>query len=147
LGEWTLVHRPAFVRFLLTVDMVHREMLVPDEVDAFVQRICQPARARASSRLYRTFTLREFAAVAAGRYRRQRLRVPARILFGVRDAFVSPVWLNGWEPYADDLAVELVPDAGHFIAEEKPVLVAARAHQFLGRAANGRAATPSSGSG
>ena len=147
LGEWTLVHRPAFVRFLLTFDMVHREMLVPDEVDAFVQRICQPARARASSRLYRTFTLREFAAVAAGRYRRQRLRVPTRILFGVRDAFVAPVWLNGWESHADDMAVELVPDAGHFIAEEKPVLVGARARQFLGRAVSGGAATASTVSG
>jgi len=147
LGEWTLMHRPAFVRFILTTDTVHRETLVPDEVDTFVQCLRQPARARASSRLYRTFTAREFAAVAAGRYRRQRLRVPARILFGARDAFVSTAWLSGFEPYADDLAIELVPDAGHFIAEEKPELVAARAREFLGCAVGARAATSSTQSG
>jgi len=145
LGEWTLVHRPGFVRFILTTDTVHRETLVPAEVDEFAQRLREPARAQASSRLYRTFTVREFAAVAAGRYRRQRLRVPTRIVFGVHDAFVSPVWLSGFEPYADDMAVELVPDAGHFIAEEKPELVAARARQFLGAARNRPTASTESG--
>jgi pimeloyl-ACP methyl ester carboxylesterase len=146
LGEWTLMHRPGFVRFILTTDTVHRETLVPDEVEVFAQRLRQPARARASSRLYRTFTAYEFAGVAAGRYRRQRLRVPTRIVFGARDAFVSPVWLSGFEPYADDMAVELIPDAGHFIAEEKPQLVAARAREFLGSGRSRQTGTASAAS-
>ncbi len=61
--------------------------------------------------------------------------MPTRVLFGVRDAFISPVWLEGFEPYADDMTVELVEDSGHFIAEERPELVAARAREFLGAAA------------
>ena len=34
---------------------------------------------------------------------------------------------GGYEGHADRLEVELVPDAGHFLVDEKPDLVAARA--------------------
>jgi pimeloyl-ACP methyl ester carboxylesterase len=132
LGERLLRNGARFVHYILTVGTVNRASLVDPELAVFAARMREPARARASSRLYRTFILREFPAVAAGRYRQTRLRVPTRVLFGVRDAFISPVWLGGFEPYADDMAVELVEDSGHFIAEEKPELVAARAREFLG---------------
>ena len=62
-----------------------------------------------------------------GRYRDSRLRVPTRILFGERDFAISTRLLEGYEPYADDMTVELVPDSNHFIAEEKPAVVAERA--------------------
>ena len=39
--------------------------------------------------------------------------------------------LHGYEPYADDMSVELVDDAGHFIAEDCPQLVAERALVFF----------------
>jgi pimeloyl-ACP methyl ester carboxylesterase len=132
LGERLLRNGARFVHYFLTVGTVNRASLVDPELAVFAARMREPARARASSRLYRTFILREFPDVAAGRYRQTRLRVPTRVLFGVRDAFISPVWLGGFEPYADDMAVELVEDSGHFIAEEKPELVAARAREFLG---------------
>jgi pimeloyl-ACP methyl ester carboxylesterase len=57
--------------------------------------------------------------------------VPTRIVFGERDRWVSPKLLPGYEPYADDMEVELVPDSGHFIVEEKPDLVIARIREFL----------------
>ena len=41
-------------------------------------------------------------------------------MFGERDRYVSPRLLPGYEPYADDMQVELVPDSGHFIVDEKP---------------------------
>jgi pimeloyl-ACP methyl ester carboxylesterase len=135
LGERLLRGGARFVHYMLTVGTVHRAGLVQPELAVFAERQRDPARARASSRLYRTFVVREFPAVAAGRYRRSRLRVPTRVLFGTRDVFISPVWLAGFEPYADDMAVELVDDSAHFIAEEKPELVAARAREFLGAAA------------
>ena len=40
--------------------------------------------------------------------------------------------LPGYEPYADDMEVELVPDSGHFVVEEKPDLVVQRAREFFG---------------
>jgi pimeloyl-ACP methyl ester carboxylesterase len=40
--------------------------------------------------------------------------------------------------HADDMAVEYVPDSGHFIAEERPELVAERALELFGSVASTR---------
>ena len=39
--------------------------------------------------------------------------------------------LAGYQRHADDMRVELVPGCGHFIADELPDLVAARAIDFF----------------
>lgn len=66
-----------------------------------------------------------------GRYARERLTVPTRMLFGADDLALRPSLLAGYEKYADDMEVELVPDCGHFIADERPDLVADRARAFF----------------
>jgi pimeloyl-ACP methyl ester carboxylesterase len=43
--------------------------------------------------------------------------------------------LEGYERHADEMKVEMVPDCGHFIADECPDLVADRARAFLGEPA------------
>ena len=45
---------------------------------------------------------------------------------------IRPAHLEGFEPYADDMSVELVPGCGHFIVDERPELVVERARAFLG---------------
>ena len=102
-----------------------------EEADAYVDSFCEPSRALAVSQLYRYYQ-RVFREAIRGRWRDQRLAVPTRIVFGERDRYVSPKLLPGYEPYADDLEVELVPDSGHFIVDEKPDLIVARAREFFG---------------
>ena len=75
-----------------------------------------------------------FARAGAGRWRDARLTVPTLLLFGERDRYVSPRLLPGYEPHADQMRVELVPDSGHFIVDEKPELVIDRARGFLATA-------------
>ena len=102
-----------------------------EEIDAYVDSFRERSRALAVSHLYRYYQ-RAFREGLTGRWRDQRLTVPTRIVFGERDRYVSPKLLPGYEPYADDLEVELVPDSGHFIVEEKPDLVVARLRSFFG---------------
>jgi pimeloyl-ACP methyl ester carboxylesterase len=80
---------------------------------------------------YRAFNLREAPAIAAGRYAKARLRVPTLILFGEEDPLPHQA-LRGYEKHAEEIELELVPDCGHFIADERPDLVADRARAFLG---------------
>ena len=40
--------------------------------------------------------------------------------------------IRGVEGNGDDLTLELVPDSGHFICEEKPALIAERARELFG---------------
>lgn len=102
-----------------------------EEARIFLGQFAEPARARASVLLYRSFVTREIGAVVAGRYRKSRLRTPTLLLYGTRDRVVRPEHIAGYEDYADEMEVEYV-DCGHFIAEERPELVADRALAFLG---------------
>lgn len=103
----------------------------PEVVNLYVDRLRDAARAYASVLYYRTFVFKEFAPVAFGKYPKSRLTVPTRIIFGTSDAALSTVFLRGYEPYADDLQVELLDGVGHFSPEEAPDIAAARILEFF----------------
>jgi pimeloyl-ACP methyl ester carboxylesterase len=85
----------------------------------------------AGVRMYRTFNLREVGPIMGGRYMNRRLSVPTFLLFGEDDFALRPELLAGYERHVDEMKVELVPGCGHFIADERPELVAERAREFL----------------
>lgn len=103
-----------------------------EELDAYLDVIRQPARARASVGYYRTFLLHELRPLVAGHFRSERLRVPTRLVGGGRDPILRGSSLAGHEDYADDMAIEWVPDAGHFLPEEAPEAILGRARSFFG---------------
>lgn len=98
---------------------------------SFADNLAEPARARACVQMYRVFNLREQLPLLRGRYDHTRLTVPTRLLFGTDDAALRPELLAGYQNHADDMEVELVDGCGHFIADELPDLVAARARSFF----------------
>ncbi len=100
------------------------------EIEMYVDSFREPARADAIVQLYRYYQ-RAFRESLAQRWRDARLTVPTLLLFGERDRYVSPRLLPGYEPHADQMRVELVPDSGHFIVDEKPGLVVERVRGFL----------------
>ena len=44
---------------------------------------------------------------------------------------LHPALLSGCERHADEIEVELIPGAGHFLADERPELVADRARALF----------------
>jgi pimeloyl-ACP methyl ester carboxylesterase len=102
-----------------------------DEIEMYVESFREPARADAIVHLYRYYQ-RAARDGVKGRWRDTRLAAPTLILFGERDRYVSPKLLEGHEPYADDLRVELVPDSGHFVVGEQPRLVIERVRELFG---------------
>jgi pimeloyl-ACP methyl ester carboxylesterase len=98
---------------------------------SFADNLAEPSRAHAAVQMYRVFNLRELLPLLRGRYSGQRLTVPTRMLFGTDDAAIHPDLLRGYEQHADDMQIELVPGCGHFIADERPDLVAERARAFF----------------
>lgn len=97
----------------------------------FTDNLAEPSRAHAAVQMNRVFNLRELWPLLRGRYADQRLSVPTRMLFGTDDAAIHPDLLRGYEQHADDMQIELVPGCGHFIADERPDLVAERARTFF----------------
>jgi pimeloyl-ACP methyl ester carboxylesterase len=89
-----------------------------------------PARARATVQLYRTFLLSE--SWRTGRYASARLTVPTRLVNGAGDPVSSRALIDGWQSHADDMTVEILDGVGHFVPEEAPEVVAARALTLFG---------------
>jgi pimeloyl-ACP methyl ester carboxylesterase len=127
-----VINHPSFMHRFLKTGSVHKDAWTDADVEAFAAPLREPARIRASAAIYRTFNTREVLPLIRGRYRSRRLRVPTLMLFGTRDFVISPRQLEGFEPYADDMRVELVEDSAHFIVEERPDLVAERAIAHFG---------------
>jgi pimeloyl-ACP methyl ester carboxylesterase len=126
LGE-TLLRRTRFVKRLVTAGAVHTDAWSAADLESFSAVLREPARAAASTRLYRTFLLRELVPFVSGRYRGRRSAVPTVLLHGTRDLAIDHRNLGDWRTWADDMSLELRDDSGHFIAEELPEIVAARA--------------------
>ncbi len=126
------LHRSGkFVPRVLVGASTRKEVWDEHTLRAFADNLAEPARARAAVQMYRVFNLREAPAIMRGRYAKQRLTVPTLMLFGSDDQALRPELLEGYEDHADDMQVELVPNCGHFIADEMPELVAERAREFL----------------
>jgi len=132
LGPWLLKNRPQFVRRVIQGSSPNPQAWSDADVEAFVRPLREPARARATQQLYRTFLLKEMGSVAAGRYQKTRLTVPTRLLFGTDDFAISKEFFaRPTHEFADDFRIEFIPDTGHFIAEERPELVNERALEFF----------------
>jgi pimeloyl-ACP methyl ester carboxylesterase len=102
-----------------------------DELEAFEAPLRDPERAVVTAKYYRSFQLHDLPLLLRGHWRAYRLTVPTLLLFGTGDFAIAPSALEGYEPYADDMRVEFVPDTGHFIVDAAPELVAERALEFF----------------
>ena len=134
LGAWLIRQHPGLIGRLMRWDSAGGSHWSEQDLRWYTDVLREPARAQASVQLYRTFLMREALPVLRGRYRTTRLHVPTLVLAGALDITVPPVLLRNYEPYADAMSVEVIPDTGHFLPEECPALLAERSRAFFGRA-------------
>jgi pimeloyl-ACP methyl ester carboxylesterase len=129
------LHRSGeFVRRVLLSGSTDREAWDETTLRAFADNLAEPARAHAAVQMYRVFQLKELWPILRGRYADSRLTVPTRVLFGTGDPVLRPELLSGYERHTDAMEVELVSECGHFIVDERPELVEARAREFFAAA-------------
>ncbi|HEV7846789.1 MAG TPA: alpha/beta hydrolase [Thermoleophilaceae bacterium] len=105
---------------------------LPDEADAFVSRL-HGERGRATEQLYRTFLVHELPVLLRGGYSAADLRVPTKIVFGQRDVVITTRAIEDAAAQSDQIELELVADATHFVVDEKPELVSDRLLGLLAR--------------
>jgi pimeloyl-ACP methyl ester carboxylesterase len=131
LGEG-LMRQGAFTAQVLRAVRAHGDY-TDDELAAFVDVLREPPHARATTQYYRTFLLHELRPLVEGRFKQRTLTTPTRMLWGRRDPIVRGAHDHGeHEPYAPNLTIEWVDDTGHFLPEERPELVVARARDLFG---------------
>lgn len=60
-----------------------------------------------------------------------RVRVPTRVIWGEKDKALLPSLLDGLDEYVDDLRIERLPQASHWVVHEVPALVNQWLRHFL----------------
>ena len=85
----------------------------------------------ASVQMYRTFLTREMPSLVRGNFVAGRLTVPTLWLVGEHDVLARGAD-DGYEGHADDMTLERIPGANHFMPEEMPAAIAERMLAFLG---------------
>jgi pimeloyl-ACP methyl ester carboxylesterase len=108
---------------------IAREGVPADEVEAFVGRLREPARAGATTRLYRSY-LRTLAATVRRAAPEPRTPVPSLLMIGALDQAVPPKLGAGIERGGDDMRFELLPGAGHFVCDTHADVLAERLRSF-----------------
>lgn len=131
LGRWVIRHLPVVTRAVLRTSAARRAVLPDAVTEEFVVSVRQPAQARASERLMHEFAYYEMIPGLLGANRSRRLQTPTLMLNGERDFFIPARALGGSGRYADDLRVQVIPGAGHLLAEECPRAVATAVRAFL----------------
>jgi pimeloyl-ACP methyl ester carboxylesterase len=133
IGRLVLAHWPGLTRFLLRHGAAGPAAWPPGDLEEFVAASRQPGSARAGEALHWQFVRHDIPRIIAGRDRGLRLTVPTVILAGAQDWMLPASLLTGAEGHADDLRLRIVPDAGHFLAEEQPEAVAEAARELFRR--------------
>jgi len=109
---------------------IRREGVPAEDVEIYAERLREPARASATTRLYRSY-LRTVAATARGAVPEPRTSVPTLLMIGARDMAVTPKLAAGIERGGDDMRSERIPGAGHFVCDTHAHVVAERLRSFL----------------
>lgn len=113
----------------------------PAERAAYLEAWSQPGALTASLNWYRASPLYPPAEGDAGAARLElqakdfMVRVPTLVVHGERDTALLPAILEGLEECVPDLRIERVPDATHWVAEERPAVLNALIRRFIDRGA------------
>lgn len=107
----------------------HNGTFSEDEAAVYLGPIRRPSSIAATVRFDRGVTFYEIAR-GLREFRNWHLQVPTLHLLGEHDPLTPHVPSN-FGPYADDMTLDVVPDCGHFIAEEAPGQLLGRLEAFL----------------
>ncbi|MCC3289355.1 alpha/beta fold hydrolase [Arthrobacter sp. zg-Y1110] len=122
--------RPALVRRVLA-DFSAAGSFTEQDLDLFAGRYADPARSRAGSALYRQFINPEGVRIMRGAYRNTRLATRTRVLIGTDDPGMQAGFVHGYEQFCDDLEVDYLSGANHFVAADRPDAVIAAAREVF----------------
>jgi len=132
LGPRYAVASQAFLRLLYRSWSGTPDLWSEAELDALLGQFDEPARRQAASLMYRTWLTREVGRLVARTYISGRHETPTLYLHGAVDHCIGPALSRGSARYAPNMTVEILPGVGHFVPEEAPEIVVARALELFG---------------
>ncbi len=123
--------RPESIRLALRLGTHVQGAIGSADADAYAQAMAE--RPHVTLGIYRTFLTRELPAIVRGRYDNRRLEMPILHATGAHDPVVTPARIQGGTDHAPAMRKLVIEDAGHFVVDERPELVAALVRSELER--------------
>jgi pimeloyl-ACP methyl ester carboxylesterase len=108
------------------------------ELDTYLGSVSSAGSAAATQRYYRSVALHEIPRFVRD-HAEMRLATPTLHLNGEHDPLTVGV-PDSYRRYSERMRLELLPDCGHFIAEEAPEQLLGRIEEFFAGASQGRSA-------
>lgn len=122
----------AVIDKIMSGKMVHPERLSTADLDAFKAALARPGALRATLAYYRAAfrgALRSGFAVHD-----VRISVPTQVIWGEQDFALGIELVRNLSRWVDDLELELLPTAGHWVQQDEPEITTELMLDFLGRA-------------
>lgn len=129
-------NRAGFVKRVLRDDPVRPGAFTPEEIERHRQAILVPGALTAALNYYRAAFRPRTARLGV---RSRRVGCPTLVVWGQRDRYLGPGLLEGLDRWVEDLAVERVPEASHWVHADAPDRVNQLLLSFL-RPGSGRPA-------
>jgi len=107
----------------------HRGSFTEDEEAIYLAAVRRPSSIAATVSFDREVTFFEIVR-GLRKFRGWHLKVPTLHLLGEHDP-LTPRIPHNFDPYADDMRIEVLPDCGHFIPEEAPAQLLSKLASFL----------------
>ena len=124
----------ALVRSVLRNDPVRPGTFGEHDIDRYVRALSRPGALTAALNYYRALARR---APAVARALRRRVGAPVMVIWGQRDLFLVPELARPGPTWVPDARVERLPDASHWVQQDRPERVNALLLDFLGSPATG----------
>lgn len=102
-----------------------------DDLEAFVDNFMRPGNLQGGFNWYVSANAARLATIRGEAPVLPRIETPARVLWGAEDPILKAEWADCLGDTFTNVAVDVVPDAGHFVHYEKPDLAAAEIARFF----------------
>ena len=118
----------AIVRSVFRNDPVRPGTFGGDDIDRYVEALSRPGALTAATNYYRALARR---APTVARALRRRIEAPVLVIWGRRDLFLVPELAKPDPALVPDVRLERLPDASHWVQQDRPEKVNALLLDFL----------------
>jgi pimeloyl-ACP methyl ester carboxylesterase len=118
----------AIVRSVFRNDPMRPGTFGGDDIDRYVEALSRPGALTAATNYYRALARR---APTVARALRRRIEAPVLVIWGRRDLFLVPELAKPDPTLVPDVRLERLPDASHWVQQDRPEKVNALLLDFL----------------
>ncbi|HLL58014.1 MAG TPA: alpha/beta fold hydrolase, partial [Rubrobacteraceae bacterium] len=120
----------ASLRYALRNEPVRPGTFSPEDIERYVEALARPGALYAALNYYRALFRRN---TFESRGMLRRIEAPVLVIWGEKDSLLGAELAEPDRYWVPDLQMERLPDAGHFVAEDRPEKVNALLLDFMNR--------------